>query len=245
MTQIQPPPAGYPYEGGPPPGGMPPGYPYQQPPTRRTNTLAVLALIFAFLIAPLGLILGIVALSQIRKRGESGNGLAIAGIVIGAIGTLIVAGMVLLVTLATPTLDDTALETKIAGTTQQEAGTAPSSVTCPESVAIQPGNSFTCTASVEGQNLPFTVTQKDDQGNVDYRSTGWAVPAKAEKSLTDSATANFPDTKWTATCADGKAVVVGGPGTTFSCTLSVANDPVKSEQHTVTITNDAGDITIE
>jgi hypothetical protein len=232
---------------GPPPAGMPPGYPPyppQQPP-RGTNTLAIIALVLAFLIAPVGLILGIVALSQIRKRGEGGTGLAVAGVVIGAIGTLFYVGVGLLLALATPTLETSQIETRISSATAQAAGTAPTAVSCPDSIDVAPGTTFTCTATVDGQNLPFTVTQKDDQGNVDFQSTGWAVAAKAEKELTDAAAKNFPDTRWTSTCADGKAVVVGGPGTTFSCTLSVADNPAQSEQHTVTITNANGDITIE
>ncbi len=264
MTQIQPPSAGSPYEGGPPQAGpphqggpppagipeqqgMPPGYPppVPPPPSGRTNVLAILALILAILIAPVGLILGIVALTQIRKRGESGTGLAVAGVVIGGIITLFWVGVTLVVALATPTLETSQIETRISSTTQQAAGAAPSAVTCPDSVDVAPGTTFTCTAVVDGQNLPFTVTQKDDQGNVDFQSTGWAVTAKAEQTLIDAATRNFPDTRWTAACADGKKVVVGGPGTTFDCTLTVADNPAQSEQHTATITNNNGDISIE
>ncbi len=47
-----------------------------------TNILAILSLIFAFLIFPLGFILGIFALRQIKKTHEEGHGLAVAGIVI-------------------------------------------------------------------------------------------------------------------------------------------------------------------
>lgn len=261
MTQIEPPPAGSPYPPGPPPAGLPhqggpppgaipeqqgpppPGYPYPQPPQpRRTNVLAVLALILAFVVAPVGLILGIVALSQIRKRGESGTGLAVAGVVIGAIGTLFAIGVGLLLALATPTLDTTAVENKISTTTAEAAGVTPSAVSCPDSVDAVAGATFTCTATVDGQNLPFTATQKDDQGNVDIQSTGWASTAKAEQALIAEATKNFPDVTWTSTCADGKAVVVGGPGTSFDCTLSVAGNPAQSEQHTVTITSANGDI---
>jgi len=49
------------------------------------NTLAIIAFIFAILVSPVGFILGIIALSQIKKTNEKGKGLAIAAIVIGAI----------------------------------------------------------------------------------------------------------------------------------------------------------------
>jgi hypothetical protein len=69
------------------------GYPYGPPP-RRTNTMAVLALVFAFVFSPLGLIFGIIARRQIRQSGEEGDGLALAGAIIGGVFTaLYVAGI--------------------------------------------------------------------------------------------------------------------------------------------------------
>jgi Domain of unknown function (DUF4190) len=69
------------------PGGYA-GYPqqaYAAPPA--TNTMAILALIFAFVLSPLGLVFGFVAKSQIKRTGESGDGLALAGIIIGGLFT--------------------------------------------------------------------------------------------------------------------------------------------------------------
>ncbi|MGR6967756.1 DUF4190 domain-containing protein [Geodermatophilus sp. URMC 61] len=83
-----PPPYGQPAYG-PPPGygvpgyGPPPGYGYPRP----TNTLAILSLVMAFVFSPVGLVLGIVARRQIRQTGEQGDGLALAGIIIGGIAT--------------------------------------------------------------------------------------------------------------------------------------------------------------
>ncbi len=51
--------------------------PYGQPDPygrRPTNTLAVLALVFAFLIAPLGIVFGHIARGQIKRTGEEGDG---------------------------------------------------------------------------------------------------------------------------------------------------------------------------
>lgn len=48
-----------------------------------TNVMAILALVFAFVLAPLGIIFGHVALSQLRTRGGEGHGLALAGVVLG------------------------------------------------------------------------------------------------------------------------------------------------------------------
>lgn len=51
----------------------------------KTNTLAIVAIICSIIIAPIGLILGIIALTQIKKSKEGGHGLAIASIVISVV----------------------------------------------------------------------------------------------------------------------------------------------------------------
>jgi hypothetical protein len=99
---VGPPPQPGPPPYGPPPGyapaptyGPPPGYgqqPYGPPPGypaygRPTNTMAILSLVLAFVFAPAGLIMGIVARKQIRQTGEDGDGLALAGIIVGGIFT--------------------------------------------------------------------------------------------------------------------------------------------------------------
>ena len=49
--------------------------------------MAILAIVMAFVFAPAGLVLGIVARKQIRRTGEDGDGLALAGIIVGGIST--------------------------------------------------------------------------------------------------------------------------------------------------------------
>ncbi|WP_179470679.1 peptidylprolyl isomerase [Mycolicibacterium vinylchloridicum] len=76
-----PPPPNYgaPYGTGP--------YPYPAPPP--TNGMAIASLICAFLFAPLGIVFGHISLSQIKKSGEEGRGLAIAGLVISYLVTVL------------------------------------------------------------------------------------------------------------------------------------------------------------
>ncbi|NMM83058.1 hypothetical protein B2J88_01515 [Rhodococcus sp. SRB_17] len=58
---------------------MPDGRPY----SRRTNSLAVVALVLGFVIAPLAIPVGHVSRAQIRVTGEQGSGMALAGLVLG------------------------------------------------------------------------------------------------------------------------------------------------------------------
>jgi hypothetical protein len=58
------------------------------------NVIAILSLIFAFLLAPIGIILGIVSLVQIKKTKENGYWMAIVGIIVGSLLTAL--GIILL-----------------------------------------------------------------------------------------------------------------------------------------------------
>ena len=77
------------------------GYPYARP----TNTLAILSLVLAFVFAPAGLVTGIMARRQIKRTHEDGDGLALAGIIVGGIATaffamLIVVWLIAVIALA-------------------------------------------------------------------------------------------------------------------------------------------------
>jgi len=72
--------------------GYPAGYPQPQP----TNSFAIASLVSAFLFAPLGIVFGHISLSQIKRTGEQGRGLAIAGLVISYLITVLTIVVVLL-----------------------------------------------------------------------------------------------------------------------------------------------------
>jgi hypothetical protein len=94
-----------------PPGAYPPSYtqgPYQQSPyagpyqpwgqgyspdnrPAPVNGLAISALVLGILcfLPAVGLVLGIVALAQIKKRGERGRGMAVGGMVMSSIGVVL------------------------------------------------------------------------------------------------------------------------------------------------------------
>ncbi|GAA1352461.1 DUF4190 domain-containing protein [Streptomyces beijiangensis] len=74
-------------------------YPYPYAPKRPAiNGLAIASLVLGIVcvLPPLGLVLGIVALVQIKKRGEGGKGLAVAGVVLSSLST----GLALLLVIA-------------------------------------------------------------------------------------------------------------------------------------------------
>ncbi|MET9329435.1 DUF4190 domain-containing protein [Tsukamurella sp. NPDC003166] len=58
---------------------------YANPASTSTNTMAILALCFGVMGGILGIVFGHIALSQIKRTGEQGRGMAIAGLVLGYI----------------------------------------------------------------------------------------------------------------------------------------------------------------
>jgi hypothetical protein len=69
-------------------------------PAGTTNVLAIISLIAAFVLAPLGIILGFIAQNQIKTTGEGGAGLAKAGIILGIVFTVLgILGIILSIAL--------------------------------------------------------------------------------------------------------------------------------------------------
>ncbi|KAA8816451.1 DUF4190 domain-containing protein [Bifidobacterium callitrichos] len=75
-----------------------PAYGYPVPPQNQSwNVMAVAGFICSFFIAIAGLILSIIGLRQIKRTGEKGRGLAIAGIIISAVQMVLVVLVIILV----------------------------------------------------------------------------------------------------------------------------------------------------
>jgi len=67
----------------------------ETPPTEKTNTFALVALVSSLFLWLAGIIFGHIALKQIKRTGERGRGMALAGLIIGYVG---LASSVLLIT---------------------------------------------------------------------------------------------------------------------------------------------------
>jgi Domain of unknown function (DUF4333) len=70
-------------------------------------------------------------------------------------------------------LDTGKLEGEIKKGIERQAGVKVRSVNCPGDVKIQRGHVFNCRATTtSGQTAPVRVTQRDDEGNVNYQVGG-------------------------------------------------------------------------
>lgn len=86
------PPAGYHDPYAQPPAGYHDPYaaPKVDPNAAPTNTLAIVALVLGLTVPIGGIVLGHIALSQIKRTGEAGRGMALAGLIIGYAYTALV-----------------------------------------------------------------------------------------------------------------------------------------------------------
>ena len=77
------------------PNFPPPDYSIYGPPAQKTNTMAIASLVaslvgfLCWLGSIAGIVLGIVAMNQIKQNREEGHGLAVAGIAIGAVSLVV------------------------------------------------------------------------------------------------------------------------------------------------------------
>ena len=124
----------------------------------------------------------------------------------------------------------------------QVGGDVDVTISCPPGQQLKTGGTFDCTGTVDGQPITVVVTQKDADGNITYESKESLVElAKAEKAIADDTTTKVGATV-TATCPgpNGATWFVGGPGTTFTCTITEGADTATV---LVTVKDNEGSIT--
>ncbi|TFC04339.1 DUF4190 domain-containing protein [Cryobacterium adonitolivorans] len=124
--------------GVPVPYKVPPTTPYYGPVAPRTNTLAIVALVTGFCCSIAAVITGHIAIGQIRRTGEAGKGMAIAGLVLGYVSIGFTA--LLLVTLVFFTAAMGAFVTAVAGATSSV--TSSESATSSEEATGQTGAAY-------------------------------------------------------------------------------------------------------
>jgi hypothetical protein len=157
--------------GAPPPGAPPPGAPRGQPQPGSTNALAIVSLILGitwlgWLGSILAVIFGHVSLSQIKRTGQSGRGMAIAGLVLGYLGIVIGAVVVIfLVVFANETAEK---QTRVVLEAEGSGGAAHADIT------YSFGRDF---GQANGRSLPWRQTASRkvsgfDVISLDVQNTG-------------------------------------------------------------------------
>jgi uncharacterized iron-regulated membrane protein len=154
---------------------------------QRTNLMAILSIVFAFVFSPLGIVFGIMGRKQTVERNENGRGLATAGMWLSIAFTVI--GLLTAVLVGVMAASVANQVTPQPGTTQEAPGapnapspaaapvvspeqlapevaaqTSASDVTCPEPLPGQIGATTTCSGTVDGEQAQFGVTVNSVNG---------------------------------------------------------------------------------
>jgi hypothetical protein len=170
---------------------------------------------------------------------------AIVGAVVAAVLVLggLVVGAVLL--FGTKTLDTAEAERQIARITEEQAGVAPTDVSCPSDIEAESGATFACSASLDDQPITFTVTQTDDEGNVRIDSDNSFVDVATVEASLNQQWGEVAGVEVVSTCdTGGHAVLVDGIGTPISCTVTNAVDATDFVEVTATV-DESGTVSYE
>jgi ABC-type dipeptide/oligopeptide/nickel transport system permease component len=159
-----------------PPIPPPPSYarPSSTGPEQRTNSTAIVAFVFAFLLWPVGIILGHIARRSIRRTGEGGAGLALAALIISYVwGAILI--VIVVAALAAPSASGfnnlTTLQTSV---TQQ----LNKNLSDPSSAAYSPGASITSVICVHSSGTQYSCFVKASDGS----STSLSVTVSSDGS---------------------------------------------------------------
>lgn len=165
------------------------------PHSEKTNTLAIIALVVSILffigLPILGLILGIVALSQLKKKGEQGKGLAIASIIISVIGIILNIVIVVIVWGSALVINKAARDNGLNVNNNSinlnkdgnslSIGDAKIPAGFPSDVPIYPGSKVVLASKTNQGNYSVSLTTSDAKSKVDsYYQTelvnnGWTT----------------------------------------------------------------------
>lgn len=221
----------------PPYGGYPPaypGYPAGYPPPR-TNNMAVASLVCAFLFAPLGIVFGHISLSQIKRNGEQGRGMAVAGLVIGYVLTALSILVVMLLVIFTVVLVQTADNLPREGTRSASPGNALPAFDPPPNLgancqypattepAVKPARPPR-TGTVPTEPAIVTASITTDRGNIGIDLANGQAPCTVNNFASLAQQGFFDDTPChrlttgelsVLQCGDPSGTGTGGPGYQF------------------------------
>jgi hypothetical protein len=176
----------------------------------KTNTMAIVALVLTFVFPPIGLIIGIIALNQIKKTHEEGKGLALAAIVLSSLWVALIALAIIMLGIfgvaanraaknagvSVNTKTGTITETKDGNTTQVgESVKLPDGF--PSSLPIYPGANLYAASKTNSTDYYVAATTADSFDKVasfyksQLESNGWTIDSSTDSSDTNGAKGTF------------------------------------------------------
>ena len=123
---------------------------------------------------------------------------------------------------ASATIDAGKLEGRMRSQLEERSGAEVGRVDCPDDREAKAGDVFACEATVGGQPVRLKVTQRDDEGSVDFAiEQAILSPAKVADEVRAQLRAQA-GVELTVNCGD-EEVLVRDVGATFECTATDAS----------------------
>jgi hypothetical protein len=144
--------------------------------------MAILALVFAFVFSPLGIVFGIIGLRQVRERREGGRGLAMAGLVLGVIFTLLSILALVALLVAAKSVSDSVESSVSRAPSASSSPPSPSSSARPSASPSAPATGSTTVAAACRSVLPqVTGLAQELQGKSSPQEVGDVFLATADR----------------------------------------------------------------
>jgi peptidyl-prolyl cis-trans isomerase B (cyclophilin B) len=124
------------------------------PDSRRTNPLAIVSFVSAFVVSLAAVITGHIALHQIKRSGDKGRGLALAGVVIGYAGLLAGAIAIVLMLTSLSGMRDQLQSPELGSPTETSSANGSDGVPSP---SLAEGRDWTGTIEINGQDVGVTL----------------------------------------------------------------------------------------
>lgn len=168
----------------------------------------------------------------------------IVGVVLGVLALLGAIAVAAVLVLAPNRLDVDDVRNEIVRVTQEEVALAPTDVVCPETIDVVAGATATCTATLDGQPLTYSVRQDDDQGNLTISHDRTLLVAELEATTGALLSSDIGEEIVVACTTEERTVLVNAVGVPIPCGAANAADPTLTAEVTVTV-DEAGNVAYE
>jgi hypothetical protein len=134
-----------------------------------------------------------------------------------------------------PVLDPAALQKEIVRVTVSEVAVEPTGVQCPSDIRFAKGAVFTCSATLQGQPLTYTITQTDGVGGLNIAHDRVLSAKEVGDQLTATLTRDVGEDVVAVCGTDGQTVIVNAPGQPIRCGAANAANAARNAPVTVTV----------
>ncbi|MGI5131904.1 DUF4333 domain-containing protein [Pseudonocardia sp. CA-107938] len=134
-----------------------------------------------------------------------------------------------------PVLDPAQLQKEIVRVTSSEVAMNPTDVQCPSDIRFEKGAAFTCSATLDGQQLKYTITQTDGQGGLNIAHDRVLKAKEVADELAATLSKDVGENIVAVCGADGQTVLVNPPGQPIQCGAANAAHPDRNAPVSVTV----------